>query len=114
MAFAKYKVHKPFEQDDFQYGIGMVLVLDPKKATDLVESGKIVMQKYLDPEDATDAAEIKHWENNPTGQPKRGEPVAAAVAANEGEDAADEDADADKADESEDKPAKKSRAASKD
>lgn len=70
MATAKYKAIKPFDDKGTSYGIGMVLILDPKKATDLVETGKIRLEKYLDPEDTRDQAEIERFTNNPTGAPR--------------------------------------------
>lgn len=99
MATAKYKAVKPFEENDVHYGIGMVLILDPKKATDLVETGKIRLEKYLDPEDAHDAHEIERFTGNPTGVPRQAAPVAAPAQEADSEESEEDAEDEDEADE---------------
>lgn len=70
MATAKYKAVKDYTEDEVHVAIGHVFVLDTKDAQPDVERGRLVLQKYLDPEDENDAAEIAHFEGNPTGAKK--------------------------------------------
>lgn len=83
MATARYKALKEFEEDSVSYGIGNALILDPSNAEALIETGKIQLVKYLDPEDASDKAEIDHFTGNPTGAGKSDAEVQAEAQANE-------------------------------
>lgn len=65
MAIARYKAVKPFEYEGVEYGIGNALVLDPEDAQELVETGKVQLGAYLDPEDEHDAAEIARIKADP-------------------------------------------------
>ncbi len=94
-AIAKYKAVKEFEFENVQYGIGMVLILDPRDARELVESGKVLHMRYLDPADPIDQAEIERFSDNPTGVPKP-KPVEEEIS---DEDAREETSDADSSEE---------------
>lgn len=98
MAIAKYKAVKQFNHDSFLYGIGMILLLDPKKARPLIEEGKVVLEKFLDPEDSKDAAEIERFTDNPEGRVKTRPQTAVETdldADEDDDDADDEDDDED-------------------
>lgn len=78
MAIAKYKAVKDYfnptskkGEDEVHVSIGHVFVLDTDEARADVERGRLVLQKYLDPEDENDASEIEHFKDNPTGTKKR-------------------------------------------
>lgn len=77
MAIAKYKAVKDYDQagakktdDSIHVSIGHVFILDPKDAQGDVELGRLVLQKYLDPEDQNDQQDIDRYTDNPTGTKK--------------------------------------------
>lgn len=61
MAIAKYKAVKIFDYKGKEYGLGMEIVLEDADGELLVKDGKAEMQKYLDPTDPIDAAEIEKF-----------------------------------------------------
>lgn len=89
MAIARYKAVKEFEYDGTKYGIGNALVLDPKDAQELIETGKVQLGAYLDPENETDAAEIARIKADPRTFKASKAPAPAVVADPQEGDACD-------------------------
>lgn len=71
MALAKYRAVIPFEYKEFDLGIGMVLILDPKEAQKMLENAQIEFMKFLNPDVEADASEIARFTDNPSGRVRK-------------------------------------------
>lgn len=61
MALAKFKALKEFDYNENHYAIGNEIILPDLEGDDLHQQGKVILMRYLDPEDATDSLTIKQF-----------------------------------------------------